>query len=720
MERKFARARRAKAAVEAEGARSAPKTRARAGSAGADAGKHTAKAPDLSAISGAKKAPMLSEVAPELATLADEAPRDGGWVYELKYDGYRVLTFLEGGKARFVTRNGKDWTEQFVALADAVEGLPVEGAVLDGEVAVLQPGGTTDFQALQNALRGGKQAKLVYFVFDLLYLDGYDLRGASLRDRKAALAALFERASAGKSDRGNAKDGLFGGRLRYSDHLEGEGALVHKKACMLELEGVVAKRLDSKYRGGRGKDWLKLKCGARQEVVIVGYTDPGGSRTGLGALLLGVHEKDGGLRYAGKVGTGFTEKSLAELSKRLRAMEQEKSPFDSAPRISGAHWVKAELVAEIAFAEWTAGGHMRHPSFLGLREDRRPVGIVREVPQHVIGAGAGEPKASGDGEKRVGPKGAGEKSAASKPKKAAPQGSVEIEGVTLSKPDKVLYPDRGLTKLDVARYYERIARYMLPHITDRPLTLVRCPDGQKKHCFFQKHASEGMPPAVKMFEVKEKDGPEHYLYLDSVAGLLSIVQMGVLELHVWGSRIDRVEQPDRLIFDLDPAPELTWDAVVRGAKEVRDRLASLGLTSFVKTTGGKGLHVVVPIARGRGDWDEMKAFTKAFATTMAGDSPSRYTATMSKAKRTDKIFIDYLRNARGATAACAFTTRNKPNATVATPISWEELDEGISPADFTVETVPARLDALPSDPWEELASVRQSITAAMKQRVGLR
>ena len=679
--------------------------------------KRAASGPDPARIEGARQAPLPRTPEPQLATLVDRAPVGPGWVYELKYDGYRVLASIEDGEARFVTRNGKDWSRKFVALKDAVESLPLKSAVLDGEVAVLRSDGTTDFQALQNALRQGNQAKLVYFVFDLLYLDGQDLRGARLGDRKAALAQVLAAAPAA---------------IRYSDHLEGDGTEVRERACKLALEGVIAKRIGGKYHAGRAHDWLKLKCQHRQELVIGGYTDPSGSRAGFGALLIGVHDAKGQLMFSGKTGTGFTAATLRDLHEKLQSLETPRSPFVSPPRMRGVHWVEPKLVAEVQFTGWTQDGRLRHPSFLGLREDRKAVGIVREVPQRLdaedesgegeamAGRKAGASNGASGGKKQAAkaaaPGGAKSKGAAAR---SAPGKDDGIAGVRLSHPDKVLYPEDGHTKRDLAHYYEAVADHILPHVADRPMTLVRCPEGLGKPSFFQKHASQGLHEAVRPVPITDKGGPDTYMAIDSLAGLIAFVQMGALELHVWGSRTDRLEQPDRLVFDLDPAPELSWVAVMDGARAVRAWLEDLGLVSYVKTTGGKGLHVVVPITRGRADWDEAKAFTKAVATAMATENPTLYTAIITKARRTNKIFIDYLRNGRGATAVAAFSSRARPGATVSTPLHWDELDAKLDPGELTITTVPRRLARLRKDAWEGFSSVRQSITAEMKRRVGM-
>ena len=534
--------------------------------------KRAASGPDPARIEGARQGPLPRTPEPQLATLVDRAPVGPGWVYELKYDGYRVLASIEGGEARFVTRNGKDWSRRFAALKDAVESLPLKSAILDGEVAVLRPDGTTDFQALQNALREGSQAKLVYFVFDLLYLDGHDLRGARLGDRKAALAQLLAAAPAA---------------IRYSDHLEGDGAEVHERACKLSLEGVIAKRIGGKYHAGRTHDWLKLKCELRQELVIGGYTDPSGSRAGFGALLVGVHDSKGQLTFSGKIGTGFTAMTLRDLHEKLQSLDAPRSPFVSPPRMRGVHWVQPKLVAEVQFTGWTEDGRLRHPSFQGLREDRKAVGIVREVPRRL-----GPEDESSEGEAM-----AGRKAGANSAKKAAPGGAKSkataargargkddtIAGVRLSHPDRVLYPEQGITKRALAHYYEEVADHILPHLVDRPLTLVRCPAGQGKPCFFQKHTSQGLSEAVRTVPITDKSGPDLYMAIDSLEGLITLVQMGALELHVWGSRTDRLEQPDRLVLDLDPAPDLSWGAVMDGARAVRAWLQDLGLVSFVKT-----------------------------------------------------------------------------------------------------------------------------------------
>jgi bifunctional non-homologous end joining protein LigD len=661
---------------------------------------------DPSAISGAKKAVLpRGGIEPELATLVDEAPPGEGWLNEIKFDGYRVLCEIEGGSAGKVhlwTRRGKDWSDRFRPVAEAAANLPVRQALLDGEVVVLEADGRTSFQALQNALTGGRDKDLVYFVFDLLYLDGYDLRKASLRDRKAALAQVL----AGQK-----------GVVRYSEHVEGQGNAFFRHACSLSLEGIVTKRAEAPYRSSRGKDWLKVKCIQRQEFVIVGYTDPEGARTGFGALLLAVHDEAGELVFAGKVGTGFNEQLLTDLKRRLSRLERKTPAFANPPRGAEArrsHWVEPELVGEVAFTEWTEDGILRHPSFQGLREDKPPADVVRERPEPAASTASATKAAKAAPTAKAAMRAQPAKKA---PVKSATKGKdTEVAGVRLSNPGKILYPGQGLTKLDLARYYEAVADRILPYLKDRPLTLVRCPEGQARQCFYQKHVSEQFAASIDRVDVGE-DQP--YGAIDSLAGLLALVQMGVLELHIWGAHKDRIEQPDYIVFDLDPDEGLDWKRVVAGARTVRDRLTDLGLETFLKTTGGKGLHVVAPLTR-KLSWDDVKAFTKAISEAIVADEPTLYTSKLPKVRRQGKIFIDYLRNGRGATSICAYSTRARPGAPVSTPLFWEELDDPeLRGNTYTVENLPARLAAQKSDPWEGFNRGRQSITVAMRKKLGM-
>ena len=613
-------------------------------------------------------------VAPQLATLVSGPPPGDDWVHEIKLDGYRILLRAERGRVKLLTRNRQDWTARFPAVAEAAAALPVKEALLDGEIVALDRAGVSSFQALQQADQLETGRTLVYVAFDLLFLDGSDLRPLPLVERKARLARLL------KGRRG---------RLRYSEHFDLPGQRVFDRACRLGLEGIIAKQKNAPYTSGRGQAWLKVKCVARQELVIGGYTDPDGARAEFGSLLLGVHDRDGRLVYAGRVGTGFDHATLKNLGARLRKLERRGSPFAAdgpRPPARGAHWVKPELVAEVAFTEWTRDGLLRHPAFQGLREDKPAARIVRET------------------------------SRAPKPVRAHPiaggsDGPVEVAGVKLTHPDRVLFRDQAITKLGLARYYEAVADWMVPHVADRPLSLVRCPEGERGACFYQKHAAPGVPKQVKRVRIRESGGgPASYLYVDDLPGIIALAQIGVLEIHPWGTRVERIERPDRLVLDLDPAPGLPWPRVVEAAEEARALLQDQGLVSFVKTTGGKGLHVVVPL-RPEAGWDVLRAVSEGIGAAMTRRAPDRYTINPLKAARRGRIFIDYLRNVRGATAVAAYSPRAKPGAPVSTPLAWSELSAKTNPAAFTVATVPRRLTALRKDPWADFFSVDQAITA---------
>jgi bifunctional non-homologous end joining protein LigD len=628
-----------------------------------------------------KKMHAPASLKPELATLVDRAPEGDQWLHEIKHDGYRVLARVANGRATLTTRNGLDLTTRMTAVARAIEKIPgLKDAWLDGEVVVPNADGHSDFGALQLALSEGRDSDMVYYVFDLPFAGGKDLRERPLRERKETLRALLKtRAQAA---------------LRFGDHVQASGPAFHQQACDMGLEGIVSKRADSPYRAGRGEDWLKTKCRLRQEFVIVGYTDPGGSRKGFGALLLAVNDH-GKLRYAGRTGTGFSDKILKSLSARLKKMARNEPPFKSPiPREArrGAHWVEPTLVAEIEFASWTRDGLARQAAFQGLREDKPAREVVHEQARPLEKTKA---KTKPDNERAKGGQ--------------APR---------LTNPDKVLYPDMGLTKTDLAAYYTAVEDWLLPHLVRRPLTLVRCPEGRQKACFYQKHAMQGTVPELSRVPIKEKNERRVYLALDSLKGVLALVQMGVLEVHTWGSRIDNVEYPDQLVFDLDPDPTVPWPRVVDAAALTYARLADLGLYSFLRTTGGKGLHVVVPIER-RLRWDEAKAFAKAFAEDIVRQHPDRYTARLPIAARKGKIFVDYLRNGRGATAITNYSTRARPGATVATPLAWNELSPELRPQEFNVLTVPQRLNSLDQDPWMDFNDARRPITIAMKRALGM-
>ena len=635
---------------------------------------------------GARRAALPRFIEPQLATLVRQAPDGHGWLHEMKFDGYRILARLDRGRAELLSRNAKDWTDHFPAIADAVAGLPVQQGFLDGEVAVLRPDGTTSFQALQNALGGAPQGELLYFLFDLVHLDGYDLAGARLEDRKTLLKSIVEAAGTGAA------------RLRYSDHVIGGGPEFVDHACRLGLEGAVSKQRDSQYRAGRGYDWVKTKCLRRQEVVIGGFTEPEGSRIGIGALLVGVYDR-AQLVYIGKVGTGFSDRILRDLKKRLGALEQESAPFATRPTgVGRAHWVKPVLVAEVAFGEWTADGKMRHPSFQGLREDKPATEVVRELPT------APDPDQGSDPPTRD------EQQEATPITRARSRGNrvSEVAGVRLTHADRVLYPKLGITKLDLARFYESIAPWILPHLKDRPTTLVRCPDGVDGECFYQKHIGYWAPDSVRRVKIKEKTKIGEYLVVDSLPALIGLVQIGILEIHTWNSTVEHLEEPDRVVFDLDPGSGVEWARVIEAARLVRARLQRLGLESFVKTTGGKGLHVVAPLSP-RSSWVAGAAFARALAEDIARADPDRYVAHMAKIDRPGKIFIDYLRNVRGATSVAAYSTRAEPDAPISLPIDWDELTPELHSDHYTVKNLPRRLATLGFDPWKRYGKRRQSL-----------
>jgi bifunctional non-homologous end joining protein LigD len=669
---------------------------------------HTALA-DFLAHPSVRRARLPKAQLVELATLVDAAPPGDDWLHEIKFDGYRMVCHVANGKARFISRNGNDWTPKLPELARAAGGLEVKQAMLDGEVVSLKDDGTTSFQDLQNAFQAGRTDELVYYIFDILHLDGRDVTAVPLEMRKEILKLVISKDSQSS--------------IRYSDYLEGTGEEIIDHACHLHLEGIISKRRNSTYRPGRGLDWLKVKCLKREEFVIGGFTKPSGSRSHFGALLLGYYDHGKNLIYAGRVGTGFNEKMLTEMHRKLTRLVQRTPPYSDLSSINGnardVSWVKPVLVAEIEFSNWTDERLLRHPTFQGLREDKPASAVIHDEPLSIS-----EVKAMENGKKAAIPQRNGE-SKASQPHrsvgKATTNGASDDEwgGVRLSHPDKVLFPDHELTKHDLASYYAQVADWMLPHVAGRPLAIVRCPAGSGKPCFFQKHPGEGASNYLRQINISENGAADYHAAIDDLGGLISLVQMGVLEIHVWGSRAGQLEKPDRLVFDLDPDPSVEWPQVINAARSVRLLLEELGLASFLKTTGGKGLHLVVPV-QPRTQWDDAKAFCRAVAEFFVHAAPDQFIATMSKAARKGKIFIDYLRNGRAATAVAPYSTRAKPGATVSAPIAWEELTASLHSDHFTIENVPARLSKLKKDPWADIAKTKQSITAAMLKRLAAR
>lgn len=619
---------------------------------------------------GRKSVPLYR---PQLARLVKDPPEGDGWLHEMKYDGYRIGCRIVDGETRLISRNGNDWTEAFPEIVDAAGKLGVRSALLDGEVAIVLPDGRTSFQALQNAFKGGPRRALVYFVFDLLHVAGETLAARPLIERKTELQRLL--GHTGTKD-----------RIRFSEHVEGQGRAMFEHACRLGAEGIVSKRADAPYKSGRGDSWVKTKCTHRQEFVIGGFTDPEGARVGIGALLVG-HYADGKLAFAGKVGTGFTTAVARDLRKQLGSLEQKDCPFDPSP--AGwlgrhAHWVRPVLVAEVVFSEWTQDGKIRHPSFQGLRRDKDPRDVVRERPANARPAKAPKPK---------------RKVSASRPL---------VAGVGISHPDRVLYPGTGITKRKVAEYYEAVADWMIPHVEGRPLTLVRCPEGLAGGCFYMKHSQVWAPEALQRVKIQEKTKVGDYLIANDAAGLVSLVQMGVLEVHTWNSKYVHIEQPDRLVFDLDPGAKVTWRQVVDAARLVRRLLDKVGLASFPKTTGGRGLHVVVPLTP-KASWDVCLDFARELAELIEARDSALYTTAFAKAGRERKILIDYLRNNRTNTSIAAYSTRARTGIPVSVPVRWEELKASLDPAAFTMETVPRRLAKLRKDPWAEYWTTRQAL-----------
>ena len=643
-----------------------------------------AKAGSAAAPEGARRAALPDSQAPMLASNADVPPQGAEWLSEIKFDGYRVIVRKDGPDVRVLTRNGLDWTHRLAAVARAAAALPAETLMADGELVALQKDGLSSFPDLQAALKESRDDTLHLYLFDLLHLDGYDLRDLPLVERKRALAALIPPQDF----------------IRVSDHLEGITDQVRKNACALGLEGIICKRADGAYHAGRSRDWLKVKCHGREEFVVLGWTPPQGARAGLGSLQLGFHDEAGVLHYVGGCGSGFSDATLRELSVQLRKLAadppgqmlltEEKPP-------AGITWVRPELVAEVQYTGWSGAGRLRHAVFLGLREDKAAADVVREVPN---------PEA-----RRV-EFGTASKSHSGRIVRAAKPAAraAETGGVRITHPERELWPAEGghkaVTKQDLAEYWQSVAVAAKPAIARRPLAFVRCPDGIDGEHFFQKHANRGMPAALH--EGAFDDAP--YLALDGVDGLIATAQISAVELHSWGSTLDDAGHPDRLVFDLDPGDGVEWPAIVLAARDIKARLEREGYASWCRTSGGKGLHVVVPVQSTCG-WDDARAWCRAFAEAQERASPELYVASVPKVRRRGRILIDWLRNGLGSTAIASFSPRARPHATVAVPVAWREVTPKLDPQAFTVHTVPARLAKLRADPWDGFAAARQTFAA---------
>jgi bifunctional non-homologous end joining protein LigD len=614
------------------------------------------KTPEAASRAIAKLMNRYTDV--ELATLVDAPPEGDQWLHEIKFDGYRLLAFLAEGEVRLRTRNGNDWTHKFPSLYAAVAKLNAKTAVLDMEAVVLDAAGKSSFQAMQHALgEGGDRQAVQGYVFDLLYLDGKNLTGAPLADRKKALENLLKKSRGDKY-------------LHYSDHVIGRGTGMIAKACSMGLEGVVSKLADSPYVTGRQNSWLKSKCIKRQEFVIIGYTTAKTGTRAIGALLLGYNDQDK-MKYAGKVGTGFGMKDAQELYDRLARLSTKTPAVKNLPRgiLRTAHWVKPALLCEVSFTELTEDDHIRHPSFQGLREDKKPQEVTIERPVTI---------------------------AKSRPAKRNDE-RIVVLGVTISHPDRLIFEDIGVTKTELAEYYAAAASWILKDIAGHPVSLLRCPEGTAGDCFYQRNAGTGLGPDVKPFRWKHKGKSYEYLYIENEKGLIEFIQMGAIELHPWGARVERIDYPDRLIFDLDPDEGVPFDAVKLAAKDLRQRLKKKGLHSFLKCTGGKGLHVTVSLAE-KDNWEKVKAFCAGIAAEMVRDVPAAYVATMSKAKRKGKIFVDYFRNDYTATAIADFGVRARPGAPVAVPLEWKELDGLRAANQFSIRDVMKLLNKYKPDP----------------------
>ena len=579
---------------------------------------------------------------PQLAMLAKSMPQGSDWLYEIKFDGYRLLCYKTQGQVTLFTRNQQDWTAKFPHLVKELSRLPVDDCILDGEVVALTNAGKSSFQALQQAIKLDNTQELHYFMFDLLFANGKDFRDKPLWQRKQKLASFFKK--------------NIPKHLHYSEHFVAEGEQAFENACSMGLEGLIAKKINSFYYSKRTSDWLKIKCVQQAEFFVIGYTEPQSQH--LGALLLGYYNEQYQLVYCGKVGTGFNQQQLKEIKLTLKSLTVNNLKVIHKPKLKSVRWVTPKYLAKINYTEWTNDGHLRHPSFQGWRINPQEFNIINNF-------------------------------------------------TALSHPDKILYPQAQIKKLDLAEYYACISELLLTYSANKPLSLVRCPQGVDKTCFFQKHLSQAKN-TLPTVDIKDKSGRADYCYIENAEHLLYLVQLGVVEIHSWNCNVKDTAHPDMMVFDIDPAPEVSYRKVVDTAFLIRDRLAELKLKSFVKTTGGKGLHVVVPVTP-KYSWEDIKNFSHAFVEILVELHPKLYVSKASKELRKGKIFIDYLRNQHGATSIIPYSTRRSETATLAIPLSWEELSVKLKSNYFTLHNIQQRLHKLDHDPWEGFLEIKQSI-----------
>ncbi|MFJ2389165.1 DNA ligase D [Pseudomonas koreensis] len=649
-------------------------------------------------LTGARKAKLPAQLKPQLATLVDSAP-GGQWSYEIKFDGYRIMARIDHGEVQLFTRNGHDWTHKLPQQAQALAELRLESAWLDGEVVVTNEHGVPDFQALQNAFEAGRSASIMFYLFDMPYLNGVDLREVPVEERRAALSTVL----------GGHERPL----LRFSEAFDETPDALLNSACQMQMEGLIGKRLGSPYVSRRSGDWIKLKCKHRQEFVVVGYTDPKGARSAFGALLLGLHDRDSGeLRYAGKVGTGFNETTLKSILAQLKPLQVKKAAVVNPPSgfdAKGVHWLKPSLLAEVAFAEMTKDGSVRHAVFHGLRNDKPAKAITEERASTVKTSAKASPA------KKAAPS---KKAASEKKAEAAPSQLGLASGkVRITHPDRVIDAVSGTTKMQLAEYYASVAEWILPQLKERPVALVRAPDGIAGELFFQKNAERLAIPGITTLD-KDVTG-QPVMLINNAEALIGAVQMSTVELHTWNATTVDLEKPDRFVLDLDPDPALPWKSMVEATALTLTVLDELGLKAFLKTSGGKGIHLVVPLTRKHG-WDEVKDFSHAIVSHMAKLLPERFSAVSGPKNRVGRIFIDYLRNGLGATTICAYAARTREGLPVSVPLFREEVGEIKGGNQWNISNVHERLNEVGDAPWADMKKTRQSITAEMRKRVGMK